>query len=129
MVVVLTAVVVRVIVVVVMMIVTGMIVPVAVGMGVFVGMTVPAMIVFMSVRVLVSVVVAMRPVHVELHAFDGGLARAVDVQVPVLTERELAQFRFKFPGIHAEVDHRAEEHVAADAAEDVEVKGFHGAKK
>src|ERR1051325_4526907 len=65
MVVVLTAVVVRVIVVVVMMIVTGMIVPVAVGMGVFVGMTVPAMIVFMSVRVLVSVVVAMRPVHVE----------------------------------------------------------------
>jgi hypothetical protein len=28
-------------------------------------------------------------------------------------------------GIHAQIDHRANEHIAAEAAEDVEVKCFH----
>jgi hypothetical protein len=128
-----TAVIVRVVmapVVVAGMIVPRVVMPVLVFMRVLVRMAVPAVIVGMGVRVFMSVavlvIVAMRPVDIKLHAVDGRLVRAVDVQVPVLVEREFAELCFELPGVHAEVDHRAEKHVAADAAEDVEVKGFHG---
>jgi hypothetical protein len=82
----------------------------------------------MLVGMAVLVVVAMRPMDIEFHAPDRGLRAAMEVQVPVLVERELAKLGFELPRVHAEVDHRAEKHVAADAAEDVEVKGFHKAK-
>ena len=43
----------------------------------------------------------------------------------IIIQLELAEFAPQFVRIHAEVNQRADEHVAADAAENVEVKGFH----
>ena len=43
----------------------------------------------------------------------------------ITPDAQLFQFTFKLSGFHAQVEQRANQHVAADAAEDVEVKGFH----
>jgi hypothetical protein len=92
----------------------------AVGMGV--GIRMVMIVSAMSVVVIVT----MRTVHIEFHAFDVGFGGAADVQMPVLIERQFTQLGFQFPRVHAEVDHGAEKHVAADAAEDVEVESGHG---
>ena len=63
-------------------------------------------------------------VDVELHAFDIGFLTAGRVQV-VVVELELLEFVFELFEIDAEVEHRADEHIATDPAEDVEVDSFH----
>ena len=67
----------------------------------------------------------MRQMHVELHAFDRGLVLAGDMQM-VAIQFEFAQRARELVGIHAEIKERADEHVAADAAEEVEIESFHG---
>jgi hypothetical protein len=67
-------------------------------------------------------------VNVELGAGDAGLRAAADMQV-VAIELQPAEAAFQFAEINAEVQQRTEEHVAADAAENVEVKGLHGGRR
>src|ERR1035437_1174823 len=73
---------------------------------------------------VVIVFVVMREMHVELHAFDGGFVLARDVKV-VAVDLEFGEFAFEFARVHAQINQRADEHVASDATEDVEVKCFH----
>ena len=73
---------------------------------------------------VVIVFVVMREMHVELHAFDGGFVLARDVKV-VAVELEFGEFAFEFARVHAQINQRADEHVATDAAENIKVKRFH----
>ena len=43
----------------------------------------------------------------------------------VFVQAKLREFALELFEVHAEVEQRADEHVAADAAEDVEVEGLH----
>ncbi len=49
-------------------------------------------------------------------------ARGVQV---ITLEMKFSQFMFQLMKIEAEIDHGAEKHIAAHAAENVEVKSFH----
>jgi hypothetical protein len=80
------------------------------------------MVMGMFVRVVMIVIVF--DVHIELHAVDPGLLPAGNVEV-ITVEPEFLQFLLELADLDAQVDQRAEEHVAADAAEQVEIKRFH----
>jgi hypothetical protein len=73
---------------------------------------------------MVVVIVVMLEVHIKLHARDALTLLSSDMQV-VIIQLELRQFPLEFPGIHTQIDQGANEHVAADAAEDVEIESFH----
>ena len=62
--------------------------------------------------------------HVELHAGDLPPLSSRDAQAPAL-ELEFFEFALQLASSDAEINQRAEEHVAADPAEDVQVKSFH----
>ena len=85
---------------------------------------------WMSVRRAVRVCVVVRmdillvPVNIELHAADARLLTSRNMDVPAV-KLEFFQFAFERMNVNAQVDHRAEKHVATDAAKDVEVKHFH----
>lgn len=68
----------------------------------------------------VVVVVVVREMDVELHTFDAGLLLPRDVQV-IAVELELGEFAAKFARVHAQINQRADKHIAADAAEGVEI--------
>jgi len=76
------------------------------------------------VGMLVRMEILVVPVHIEFYATDARLLASRDMDVPAV-ELEFFQFVFERMSTQAQVDHRAEKHVAADAAEDVEVKRFH----
>ena len=85
-----------------------------------------AVAVFMVMLVVVRVMgVIACQVHVEFCAGNAGLflARAVKM---VAFEFQFGQFLLQFMRIDAQIDQRADEHIAADAAEEIEVEGFHG---
>ena len=63
-------------------------------------------------------------VDVEFHPLDVFPLRAVTVHVEI-AEIQLAQFPFEGAGQDAEIDERADHHVAADSGNAVEVKCFH----
>jgi len=63
-------------------------------------------------------------VDIELYARDGRFLAARDVQV-VTVKREFGQFAFQAPSIETQINQRSKEHVAADAAEVVEIEGLH----
>ena len=65
-----------------------------------------------------------RETHIKLDSGDVRLLSARDAQAPAV-ELELFQFALQSVSIDAKVNHRADEHVAADAAEDVEIKRGH----
>ena len=71
-----------------------------------------------------SVVMIMCEMDIELHASDGGFLPARNVQM-IAVEFELLQLAFKLADVRAEVEQRGDEHVAGDAAEDIEIKDFH----
>ena len=81
-------------------------------------------VMLVSVTRFMFVTMLVREMHVELHPFDGGLVRARDVEM-VAGKLEFAELVFELVRVHAQINQRANEHVAADAAEDVEIKGFH----
>ena len=58
---------------------------------------------------------------VELYTLDVRLGFAGDVQL-VAVEIELGQFSLERFCVDAEVDHRTKEHVAADAAKNIEIE-------
>jgi hypothetical protein len=118
-------------------------VPVFVGMfmGVLGGMIMRVrMFVFPALRVVVHVLVSMlvvilmvvtmvvimfmRQVDIELRAFDGLLLRTVHVKVIPL-QAQFLQLHIKRAGVYAKIEHRANKHVAADAAKNIQVKSFH----
>src|ERR1051326_48818 len=76
----------------------------------------------MSMGVFVAVL--MSEMNIKFYSFNGSLVRASDVQmVPV--QFQLLQFPFQFVWIDPEINERADEHVAADAAENIQVQCFH----
>jgi hypothetical protein len=84
----------------------------------------------MMVMAVIRVVSVMRFVSVgqmdiKLHAFDAGFLFARDVKM-IPAEFQLLQLALQLARIRAEVNQRADEHVAADAAENVEIERFHG---
>ena len=77
------------------------------------------------VSAFVPVLVVRRAaVDVEFHALDVLPLRAVVVHVEV-ADVQLAQLPFERTGFHAEINERADHHVAADAGDAVEVECFH----
>ena len=62
--------------------------------------------------------------HVQLDAFDAVFLPAGGVQV-VAGEVEFAQLPFEQFKLDAQIQERAQEHVAADAAEQVQIQRFH----
>jgi hypothetical protein len=97
------------------------------SVAVFVGMRMTmlmGMLVFMFM--IVRMLVIVRQMHRKLHARDVILLTAFGVQM-VTVEPQFLQLVFELVRIEAQVNHRAEEHVAAQAAENIQVKGFHDA--
>ena len=81
-------------------------------------------IVFLLVFVRVGVVPMFVRMNVELDPFNARLlfARGMDV---IFVETELRQFAVQLLERHAQIEQRADEHIAADSAEDIEIKSFH----
>ena len=82
------------------------------------------MLLFMVMFMFVAMVMLMRQMYIELYAFDPHLLFPSHMQV-VTVEVKFLEFVFQLVRVHAQVNQRANEHVAADAAEDIEVEGFH----
>ena len=92
---------------------------VSMGVGVWMGVCCAV-----GVRVLMGIFMLMRVVNIELRSSDSALFTAADVDV-VSFERKFSQLLLDPVQINAEVDHGADEHVAADAAEDIKVERLH----
>ncbi|MCP6769495.1 hypothetical protein NL529_32080, partial [Klebsiella pneumoniae] len=71
------------------------------------------MVMQMSMVVVVPVAMLVFQMDVELHALDCRLVLSRHVEV-VSVELQFLEFTRKFVGVHAEVDERADEHVAGD---------------
>ena len=82
----------------------------------------PVLVVMFIMIVIVMMIVF--EVHVELRALNVGLfaTRGVDVK---FVEMQFFQFVLQSPKVDPEVEHRADKHIAADAAEHVEIKRLH----
>ena len=92
---------------------------------VFRPLTMVMMVMLVGVVVIVFVVMmVILEMNVELDAFNIGLLPAPDMQV-ITVELQFRQFLLQLARIDSQIDHSAEKHVAADAAENVEVKSLH----
>ena len=83
------------------------------------------MLVRMSVFVPAVLLMRRAAVDVEFHTLDVLPLCAIVVHVEV-ADVQLAQLPFERAGFHAEVNERADHHVATDAGDAVEEEGFHG---
>ena len=90
----------------------------------FVRVLVLMLVVMMIVAMPMRVVMVIFQMHVELHAFDRRLLGASKMQM-ISLHPQLLQLMLERMKIHAQIQHRANKHVAADAAENIEVKRFH----
>jgi hypothetical protein len=95
-------------------------------MRVRVGVRFAIMAMLMSMLVVVSAAVGvfMGQVDVELRPGNCATFSAADVDV-IAVEFQLSELALEGAHIQAQVNHRAQEHVAADATENVQVKSFH----
>jgi hypothetical protein len=91
---------------------------------VFVLMGVMMPVFMMMVVFIVIVMMVIFNVNVELGALNVGLLAARGVNMKFV-EVQLFQFVLQLPKIDAKVEHRADKHIAADAAEHVEIKRLH----
>ena len=82
------------------------------------------MLMLVSVFVLVVVVMGRFEVDVELNAFDAGPVLARNMEV-ILMQTQFLKFPLEMMEIHSEINQGSEKHIAADAAENIEVNGFH----
>lgn len=82
--------------------------------------------VFVLVRfvVLAVLIVSVGQMHIELYAFNLGFLLAGGVQM-VAIEFQLSEFALEFVKINAQIEQRSDKHIAADAAENIEIKCFH----
>jgi hypothetical protein len=74
--------------------------------------------------VAVMVIMLVFQMNIELDPFDCGFRIAPKVEV-VAFYAELRQFMLEGMEIDAEVEQRADEHVAADAGKNIEIQSFH----
>src|SRR6266850_261509 len=86
------------------------------------------MLVFVRMRVSVchvtSVGVLMRKVNVEFDSLDGGFMSAGNVQM-IAVNLQFLQFVLQVVRVNAQIEQRADKHVAADPAEYVQIQRFH----
>ena len=83
-------------------------------------------LVFVRVAVfLMTVMVVMRSVHIELGSRNVRLGLLRHVDVVFTGNPQLFEFVFQCMGVHTQIDHGTQKHVAADTAEDVEIQSFH----
>jgi len=82
------------------------------------------MLVIATFAVMMIMVVVMREVDIELDPRDALPFILADVQMKAI-ELKFLQLVRQFVRVHTEIKHRADEHIAADAAEDIEIKSFH----
>jgi len=73
-----------------------------------------------AIRMGVLVAVLLRKVNVEFDAFDGRFVGAGNMQM-VAVELQPLQFVLQVVWVHSEIEQGADKHVAAHAAEDVEI--------
>lgn len=94
------------------------------GVPMFVRMAM-LMLAMMMVTAAIAVFVMRGPfVNVEFHALDVLPLGAVVVHVKV-AKLEFVQLPLEGAGLHAEIDKRADHHVAADSGNAVEIESFH----
>ena len=91
---------------------------VAVGMGMGMFMRIVIVPVFMAMAMV------MAEMDIKFDSADLRLLGAGGVQMPAF-EAQFFQLGLQPFGFNAEVDESADKHVAADAAEDIEIQGFH----
>jgi hypothetical protein len=61
--------------------------------------------------------------NIEFDTFDSGFLRPLRMQVKAF-DTEFLKFMLQLVKIHAQVEQSSNQHIAADAAENIEVKGF-----
>ena len=105
-----------------------MFVRVRMRVAVFVAIVVIVVVVpvLMTLRMVMIMAVLVRTgdVHVEFHPFDGGFFGAVYIEV-ITGQVEPGQLALKLVEVGAEIKERPDEHVAANAAEQIQVKRIH----
>ena len=78
----------------------------------------------MAMAVGVLVVMSALEVDVEFYSRDASLVSVGNVQmIPI--DLQAGQLSLQRAGVNAQVEQGADEHVAADAAEQIEVESFH----
>jgi len=83
-----------------------------------------AVLMAMGMAVFVVVTVSVLDMNIEFYARDARLLTARNMEV-ITIQRQLFEFLEQRGGINSEVNQRADEHVAADTAEHVEIQGLH----
>ena len=99
-------------------------------MGVFVTVRMSVFLVvmmFMPVIIMVVMIMVMSMIvrmHVELYTFDARFLFPRAVQMKVM-QVQFGEFAFELIERHTKIEQRANEHVAADAAENIQIQRFH----
>lgn len=93
-------------------------------MSVFVFMGMLVRVFMMMFMIIVIMVVMLVQVNIELKAVNVGFLSWLDMQM-IAIELQLFQFTIKLRRLHADIEQRANKHVATDAAENIEIKRFH----
>ena len=78
-----------------------------------------------SMVMVVLVVMLILQMNIKFHAIDSRFFPARDVPQVVTIHAQFFQLVLELVRVHAQIQQRADEHVAADAAEDIEVESFH----
>ena len=102
----------------------GMFVFVMMFVGVAVAVAMRVIVVVIVVVVMVVMVVIVFEMNIELHTFNRRLRSATKMQV-IACDAELLQLMFECMKINTQVKQRADEHVAADAGKNIEIKCLH----
>lgn len=84
------------------------------------------MVMMPVIMVMMVVAVFVLQMNVKFSALDLKSFRTLRMQV-ITVDVQLLELVLELVKINAEVQHRADKHIAADAAEDVEKEGFHSA--
>jgi len=93
----------------------------AMAMAVLVVMVV---IVVMRMFMIVAMIMVVGQMDIELHSGDAGFFLTRDMEV-IIAKTQFLQLVLELMRIDAEVQQRSHKHIAADAAEDVQIKCFH----
>ena len=91
-------------------------------------MMVVIMMMRMTVVVAMIVIMVFGQMHIELHACDAGFFPARDMEV-IIAQAQFLQLMLELMRIDAQVQQRGHEHIAADAAENIEVKRLHRSRE
>jgi len=82
------------------------------------------LVLYVAMTVFVLVGVFGRDTHIELRPRNRSPLLPRNMQM-IFAQSQLLQFVLEVVRVHTEVKHCANEHVAADTAEDIQIKSFH----